>query len=125
MTTETTAPDDALLRCPFCGAHPHHGLTKVEYDQLHGDPFQRGQVWCPKGHARIISTNLKMAKKEWNRRAGQAHAAGLLEAIAGPNAWLDSWAQHVGNCQGGYVCTCGLTRARSELSAAIAAAKGA
>jgi hypothetical protein len=55
-------------------------------------------------------------------RAGQAHAdAGLLEAIAGPEAWLDSWAQHVGNCQGGYVCTCGLTRARSELSAAIAA----
>jgi hypothetical protein len=48
----------------------------------------------------------------------------LQEAIAGPNAWLDSWAQHVGNCQGGYVCTCGLTRARSELSAAIAAAKG-
>lgn len=58
-------------------------------------------------------------------RAGQSHAdAGLLEAIAGPNAWLDSWAQHVGNCQGGYVCTCGLVRARSELSAAIAAAKG-
>jgi hypothetical protein len=51
--------------------------------------------------------------------------AGLLEAIAGPNAWLDSWAQHVGNCQGGYVCTCGLTLARSELSAAIAAVKGA
>jgi hypothetical protein len=58
-------------------------------------------------------------------RAGQAHAdARLLEAIAGPEAWLDGWAQHVGNCQGGYVCTCGLTRARSELSAAIAAAKG-
>ena len=49
----------------------------------------------------------------------------LQEAIAGPAAWLDSWAQHVGNCQGGYVCTCGLVRARSELSAAIAAAKGA
>lgn len=43
----------------------------------------------------------------------------LQEAIAGPNAWLDSWAQHVGNCQGGYVCTCGLVAARSELSAAL------
>lgn len=58
-------------------------------------------------------------------RAGQSHAAGLLEALAGPMAWLDGWAQHVGNCQGGYFCTCGLTAARSELSAAIAAAKGA
>jgi hypothetical protein len=44
----------------------------------------------------------------------------LREAIAGPEAWLDSWAKHVGNCQGGYVCTCGLTLARSELSAALA-----
>ncbi len=59
-------------------------------------------------------------------RAGHSHAdAGLLEALAGPMAWLDGWAQHVGNCQGGYFCTCGLTAARSELSAAIAAAKGA
>lgn len=49
----------------------------------------------------------------------------LLEALAGPMAWLDSWARHVGNCQGGYFCTCGLVAARSELSAAIAAVKGA
>lgn len=46
--------------------------------------------------------------------------ARLREAIAGPEAWLDSWAKHVGNCQGGYVCTCGLTLARTELSAALA-----
>ena len=52
--------------------------------------------------------------------AQAAEIARLREAIAGPAAWLDSWAQHVGNCQGGYVCTCGLVRARSELSAALA-----
>jgi hypothetical protein len=52
--------------------------------------------------------------------AQAAEIARLREAIAGPAAWLDSWAQHVGNCQGGYVCTCGLVRARSELSAILA-----
>ena len=52
--------------------------------------------------------------------AQAAEIARLREAIAGPAAWLDSWAQHVGNCQGGYICTCGLVRARSELSAALA-----
>jgi hypothetical protein len=114
MTTETTAPD-YLLSCPFCGAHPHHGLTKVEYDQLHGDPFQRGQVWCPKGHARITSTNLEMVKKEWNRRAGQAHAdAGLLAALTAILTEAD---------------TMSMTLRRRKIfdaaRAAIAAAKGA
>ena len=45
----------------------------------------------------------------------------LEEAFSGPAAWLDSWAQHVGNCKGGYVCTCGLTLARTEASRALAA----
>jgi hypothetical protein len=53
-------------------------------------------------------------------RGQMAERARLREAIAGPEAWLDSWAKHVGNCQGGYVCTCGLTLARTELSAALA-----
>ena len=42
------------------------------------------------------------------------------ELISGPAAWLDSWAQHVGNCKGGYICTCGLTAARTEAAAAYA-----
>ena len=42
-----------------------------------------------------------------------------MEAFSGPAAWLDSWAQHVGNCKGGYVCTCGLTLARTEAAAAL------
>jgi hypothetical protein len=45
--------------------------------------------------------------------------ARLREAFSGPSAWLDSWAQHVGNCKGGYVCTCGLTLARTEAAAAL------
>jgi hypothetical protein len=53
-------------------------------------------------------------------RHRETERARIREAIAGPEAWLDSWAQHVGNCQGGYVCTCGLTLARTELSAALA-----
>lgn len=41
------------------------------------------------------------------------------EAFSGPAAWLDSWAQHVGNCKGGCVCTCGLTLARTEAAATL------
>lgn len=40
--------------------------------------------------------------------------------IAGPASWLDRWSQHVGNCQGGRVCSCGLTSARLEIEQALA-----
>lgn len=53
-------------------------------------------------------------------KIGPEHIEALTEMIAGPEAWLDSWAQHVGNCKGGYVCTCGLVLARTELSQARA-----
>ena len=49
----------------------------------------------------------------------QAKVKRQREAFSGPAAWLDSWAQHVGNCKGGYVCTCGLTLARTEAAAAL------
>ena len=45
--------------------------------------------------------------------------ARLKEAFFGPAAWLDRWAQHVGNCKGGDVCTCGLTFVRTEAHAAL------
>jgi hypothetical protein len=45
-----------------------------------------------------------------------------LDFIAGPNAWLASWAQHVGNCKGGYKCECGLVAARHDLARAMIAA---
>jgi hypothetical protein len=66
----------------------------------------------PPGH-----TTLAQAADRIEAQAAEIER--LREAIAGPEAWLDSWAQHVGNCQGGYICTCGLTCARSELSAAL------
>jgi hypothetical protein len=39
-------------------------------------------------------------------------------------SWLDRWGSHVGGCRGGLKCTCGFTRVKHELSAAIAKAKG-
>ena len=45
-----------------------------------------------------------------------------LDFIAGPNAWLASWAQHVGNCKGGYKCECGLVAARHDLARAMISA---
>ena len=34
-------------------------------------------------------------------------------------AWLDNWAQHVGRCPDGKVCTCGLDAVRYELRAGL------
>jgi hypothetical protein len=120
MTAETTAPDALLQTEQIAEFTKARGVAPPERIWL---VYEAGgeTVWSaepdPEGNG---EPSVGYALE----RAGQAHAAGLLEAIAGPEAWLDGWAQHVGNCQGGYVCTCGLTRARSELSAAIAAVKG-
>ena len=46
------------------------------------------------------------------------------ELIAGPMAWLDRWADHVGACAQGDRCTCGLTLARSEISVASRTLEG-
>jgi len=45
---------------------------------------------------------------------------GMREAIAGPAAWLNRWAAHVGNCKGGTECTCGLWLAQFEMEKALA-----
>lgn len=47
----------------------------------------------------------------------------MLEALGIGESWLDRWAQHVGSCKGGDICTCGLTRVKYDLRAAIAAAE--
>lgn len=57
------------LPCPFCGATPHQGQGKVEYDQLHGDPYQRWHIKCPHGHANVWGMNQELALREWNTRA--------------------------------------------------------
>jgi hypothetical protein len=56
------------LPCPFCGAKPHHGLTKVQYCQLHGEPFQSFRIHCPHGCAQIVMPNEESALEKWNRR---------------------------------------------------------
>ena len=68
MVDETTAPVEGLLPCPFCGASAHQGLTKVQHDQLHGEPFQRFEVWCPANCARINRVNRTQAVAAWNNR---------------------------------------------------------
>jgi len=70
----TNPISEELLPCPFCGAHPHHGLTKVEHDQLHGEPFQRFRVWCPHGCASKLEANRELAVAVWNRRAADSRA---------------------------------------------------
>ena len=57
-----------LKPCPFCGAQPHHGLSKVMHDGLHGDPYQRFLVWCPKDHAKVDKVNREQAFAAWNTR---------------------------------------------------------
>ncbi|CDP50668.1 Phage protein [Devosia sp. DBB001] len=79
----TNPISEELLPCPFCGAHPHHGLTKVEHDQLHGEPFQRFRVWCPHGCASKLEANRELAVAAWNRRASDSRAnqAVVTEAL--------------------------------------------
>lgn len=81
--------DDAkpiALRCPLCGAKPHYGLQKVEHCSLHGEPFQRFAIWCPKGHVRVDAMNEALALKEWNTRtpapAQPADVERVRDAIA-------------------------------------------
>ncbi len=53
-----------------------------------------------------------------------AAAPELLQSSEIALSWLESWGQHVGNCEGGDKCTCGLTRVKYDLSAAIAKPTG-
>jgi hypothetical protein len=47
----------------------------------------------------------------------------LLDAAESASAWLERWAAHVGDCQGGDKCTCGLTAIRHELALALSQLK--
>ena len=47
------------------------------------------------------------------------------EGLAGPNAWLERWASHVGGCHGGSLCQCGLTLACLESATTLAKIKDA
>ena len=67
---------------------------------------------------RIAALEAKLAEKDaLLRECG--------EALAGPNAWLERWASHVGGCHGGSLCQCGLTLARLESATTLAKIKDA
>lgn len=74
--------------CPFCGATPHHGLTKVEHCQLHGDDFQRYEIWCPHGCARINRVNEQQARIAWNTRLAALEAERAVIASTRPDSAL-------------------------------------
>jgi hypothetical protein len=66
----------------------------------------------------------ELDKEQVSHLKTRAKLTGIREAsklIAGPVAWLDSWAKHVSNCKGGYSCTCGLVLARQEALGALEA----
>jgi hypothetical protein len=66
----------------------------------------------------------ELDKEQVSHLKTRAKLTGIREAselIAGPVAWLDSWAKHVSNCKGGYICTCGLVLARQEALGALEA----
>jgi hypothetical protein len=65
-------PQDALKRCPFCGATPHRGQVKPMYDQMHGELLHNYRVWCPHGCASIRKQDEKFAIAAWNTRSASA-----------------------------------------------------
>lgn len=71
----------ALLRCPFCGGEAKHyhrpdmtGWSNTDWVSCSDDD-------C--GVSTAMEETKAGAIAAWNRRAGQAHAAGLLEALEG------------------------------------------
>lgn len=78
-----------LAVCPFCGATPHRGKMGVQYDQLHGEPFQRYRVWCPHGCASLDRVNAEQAIAAWNRRSPpimtQSSTDSLVHRLRGPH----------------------------------------
>jgi hypothetical protein len=87
-----TTPD-AMLPCPFCNGSAHIGtvtysrpLEDVTWDD--GSPVLKAYYGhcavCAVGHRNGIAGGYpteQAAFAAWNRRAGQAHAAALLEAL--------------------------------------------
>lgn len=52
-------------------------------------------------------------------KAQRAKIDRLREALEIADSWLTRWAAHVGNCQGGSKCTCGLSRVRYDVAHAL------
>ena len=93
------------VKCPFCGATPHHGLGKVQHCQLHGEPFQTFSIWCPHGCAKITGGTERQALKQWvkadparHRLAGmKAMQEAAAQAVSGDNPLASLLAQAIRN----------------------------
>jgi hypothetical protein len=68
------------VKCPFCGATPHHGLGKVQHCQLHGEPFQTFSIWCPHGCAKITGGTERQALKQWVKADPYHHRLAWVKA---------------------------------------------
>jgi Lar family restriction alleviation protein len=115
MTTRLEPVD--LLPCPFCGGGGHV-LHRDLDDESMVSGFHLGLCDNCETQGPPKATHTE-AIAAWNRRAAPA-PDGMREAIAGPAAWLNRWAAHVGNCTGGTECTCGLWLAQFEMEKALA-----
>ena len=69
----------------------------------------------------LAGKEIELAAKDAEIAALRDKLARAAEALEGNASWLERWAKHVGNCVGGASCTCGLTLARFECDAALAA----
>lgn len=56
---------------------------------------------------------------------GEGEVRAIAQAVLSADAWLDRWAVHVGRCEGGPRCTCGLTAIRNETLLATPDARAA
>jgi len=133
MTTETTAPDAALLPCPFCGGAAYTVSTNDERMWFAGcrDCYCNvGESYDRSAMPEHMFSSEEEAIAAWNRRAGQAHAAGLLEALEAAERAIAEYYRYWtgGETRGSYDGKPernGLWEARQKVRAAIAAAKGA
>jgi Lar family restriction alleviation protein len=74
-----TTTDEALLPCPFCGGSAKHYHRPDTTGWSNTDWVSCSDDDC--GVSTALEETKAGAIAAWNRRAGQGHAAGLLEAL--------------------------------------------
>lgn len=93
-------------------------------------------AWCVVKYEDVATPSARITgdKDRENPVEGAPYGEGLIgritelerqlkvarEALGHADSWLGRWAQHVGNCKGEFLCTCGLTRIRFDVSQALA-----